>query len=207
MGVLTKDIQLDLSQTRLVRSREASAETEVGRIFADLEQRGVDALARNRISTDGIVIERTVDARYVGQNFELPVTVGTGAIGAAMLRSIGESFNAAHKRLYGYDHPAKEVELVTFRLKVLRPVPKPDLAKQHGSRAPKTLKPQAERSTFFESLGAFVSCPVYERSDFAPGATIVGPAIVEQMDTTTVVPPDFDARADEWGNLILKKKP
>ena len=204
MGVLTKDIQLDLSQTRLVRSGAASAAVEVSRIFADLERRGVETLARNQISTAGIAIERTIDARYVGQNFELPVAVGPGAMDAAMLRVIGEAFNAAHKRLYGYDHPAKEVELVTFRLKALLPVPKPDLAKQHSARTAQALTPKAERRTFFESLSAFVSCPVYERDDFAPGMSLAGPAIVEQMDTTTVVPPDFDARADEWGNLILR---
>jgi len=204
MGVLTKDIQLDLSQTRLVRSRKASAEAEVGRIFADLERRGLEALARNQIPTDGIAIERTIDARYVGQNFELPVAVGLGPIDAAMLRAIGESFNAAHKRLYGYDKPGNEVELVTFRLKVLLPVPKPDLAKQQSAHAAQALTPRSERNTFFESLASFVSCPVYERSDFAPGMTVVGPAIVEQMDTTTVVPPGFGVRADEWGNLILK---
>jgi N-methylhydantoinase A len=206
MGVLTKDVQLDLSQTRLVRTGKAVAAEEVSAIFAALEQRGLDALARNQIAVDGVVIERTVDARYVGQNFELPVAVPKGAVDAATLSTIGEGFNAAHKRLYGYDHPQKEVELVTFRLKVLVPVPKPDLAQAQGVGDSAPPRPRAERRTFFESLGAFVSCPVYERSDLAPGMTLAGPAIVEQMDTTTVVPPDFDARADEWGNLILRRQ-
>jgi N-methylhydantoinase A len=205
MGVLTKDIQLDLSQTRLVRSRSASAAAEVSSIFTELEQRGVEMLARNRIKPERIVIDRTVDARYVGQNFELPVAVGPGAIDSAIIGAVGEGFNAAHKRLYGYDQPAKELELVTFRLKLSLPVAKPAVATQHSAHAPRSATPGAERKTFFESTRSFVSCPVYERADFAPGMAITGPAIVEQMDTTTVVPPDFRARADEWGNLILDR--
>jgi N-methylhydantoinase A len=61
------------------------------------------------------------------------------------------------------------------------------------------------RDAYFHTLDAFVPCPVYERDDFAPGMSLSGPAIVEQMDTTTIVPPDFDAKADPWGNLILTR--
>jgi N-methylhydantoinase A/oxoprolinase/acetone carboxylase beta subunit len=122
-----------------------------------------------------------------------------------MISAAADAFNAAHRRLYGYDQPAKEVELVTFRLKLSLPVAKPRVATQHSAHAPRSATPKAERKTFFESMGAFVSCPVYERADLAPGTAIAGPAIVEQMDTTTVVPPDFRARSDEWGNLILSR--
>jgi len=101
MGVLTKDIQLDMSQTRLVRSSNTSAADEVGEIFAELERRGVETFARNKIDTSGLVMERSVDARYVGQNFELAVAVAPGAIASGTLTAIGGGFNAVHKRLYG----------------------------------------------------------------------------------------------------------
>jgi N-methylhydantoinase A len=207
MGVLTKDVELDLSQTRLVRMTKSSAAVEATEIFGELERRGMEALARNNIVTEGVIIQRSVDARYVGQNFELPVLIAPDVIDSGILKTIGEDFNTAHKRLYGYDQPAKEVELVTFRVKVLLSVPKPDLARSERTEAGKAPEPSWERRAYFDTLGSFVSCPIYERRDCAAGTTVRGPAIIEQMDTTTVVPPDFVARADEWGNLILSVCP
>ncbi|MBK7473353.1 MAG: hypothetical protein IPI73_24680 [Betaproteobacteria bacterium] len=71
MGVLTKNIQLDMSQSRLVRAEPSDAIAPIAAIFHDLEQRARDTFERNSIDTAGLLIERAVDARYVGQNFEL----------------------------------------------------------------------------------------------------------------------------------------
>jgi N-methylhydantoinase A len=205
MGVLTKDIQLDLSQTRLVRGAKSGAATEASSILADLERRGLETLARNGVATDHGVIERSIDARYVGQNFELPVPLPENVTEADLLDAVAAGFHAVHKRLYGYDQPAKEVELVTFRMKVLVAVAKPDFARSQEARAAAAPLARSVRDAYFHTLDAFVPCPVYERDDFAPGMSLSGPAIVEQMDTTTIVPPDFDAKADPWGNLILTR--
>ena len=204
MGVLTKDIQLDLSQTRLIRDSAPSATADVGAIYADLERRAVDTYARHKIALSGLVVERTVDARYVGQNFELSVTVAPRAVSTATLASVRDSFNATHKRLYGYDLPGKEIELITFRIKALLPVPKPGLAQVFGAAPGTSSGPRKTRNAFFSTIQKFVECTVYERIEFTDGTQVQGPAIVEQMDTTTVIPPDFSARADRWGNLILR---
>ena len=61
------------------------------------------------------------------------------------------------------------------------------------------------RSTYFETVDRFVDCPVYDRGALSAGMVITGPAIIEQMDTTTVIPPDFRCECDAWGNLILSQ--
>ena len=65
------------------------------------------------------------------------------------------------------------------------------------------LAPVAARKVYFDDAGGFVDCPVYERNGLSPGDVLQGPAIVEQMDATTVIPPDFRARVDEFSNLLL----
>ena len=204
MGVLTKDIQLDLSQTRLIRDAALTAADDVNGIFESLERRAIDNYARHKIELSGLTIERTVDARYVGQNFELSAPVAGGAVSAATLAAVRTSFNAAHKRLYGYDQPGQQIELITFRIKALLPVPKPGLAPVARAARGTRSGPRKTRQAFFATIQQFVDCPVYDRTELAEGEELAGPAIVEQMDTTTVIPPDFSAIADRWGNLILR---
>lgn len=204
MGVLTKDIALDLSRTRLVRHSNPQAVAEVGEIYAELEHRAVATFTRNNMPIEGLAIERSVDTRYLGQSFELPVAVSPGAISADTLLAVRKGFNAVHKRLYGYDRPESEIELVTYRLKASLPVPKPSISQDPGSTNGTAPVPRGTRRTWFETSQTFLECPVFERATLAPGTLLHGPAIVEQMDTTSVIPPDFEARTDAWGNLILR---
>lgn len=206
MGVLTKDIQLDLSQTRLVRGSPESCADAVADIFATLERRASATFSRNELDTSNLNLERTADVRYTGQNFELPVLVPPEQVGAASLAVVRERFDAAHKRLYGYDKPGEAIEFVTFRLKAFLPVSKPDLVAVAPKAAVGSLVPRTTRETYFETTDEFVRCPIFVRADLIAGMRISGPAIIEQMDTTTVIPTDFDASVDQWGNLILTQK-
>jgi N-methylhydantoinase A len=202
-GVLTKDIQIDLSQTRILRGTSVEIERQVQTIYDELEDRAKATFVRNGLGIDGLVVERTVDARYAGQNFELAVAVPSGAIDGAALDAVRKGFDAVHRRLYGYDQPEKEIELVTFRIKAFLPVEKPKLGRERAAARSGGLVPVGERRTFFESAAGFVACPIYERGDLDAGDAITGPAIIEQMDTTTVIPPGFVARVDELMNLHL----
>lgn len=201
MGVLTKDVQIDLSQTRICRLAEASGAIEA--LFGELAARAERTFIKNGFATAGLELERAVDARYVGQNFELTVVLPAAASGPAAADAIRRGFDAAHKRMYGYDQPEKEIELVTFRVRAALPARVPDLRPSVTGRSG-ALAPMALRRTFFEPAG-FVDCPVYGRDALVAGDRIEGPVILEQMDTTTVVPPDFCCEVDDALNLRLKK--
>lgn len=206
MGVLTKPIQLDLSQTRLVRGQNDATAQAVDAIYGELERRAVDSFGRSGAPASACSMARMADVRYQGQNFELAVDVPAGKISVEALGIARERFDAAHKRLYGYDKPDKEIEIVTFRLQARLPVANPDIAARTDAAAGSAAAPRARRETYFESVDAFVRCPVFARDDLRVGHVVQGPAIVEQMDTTTVIPPDFTGETDAWGNLILRRR-
>ena len=203
MGVLTKDVQLDFSQTRIFFSTASGVTDEVGRIYSGLEDRALDALDRGGLDTRGLIVERALDARYVGQNFELSVPVPAGPIDTAALRSADEAFHEVHRRMYGYDQRDKEIELVTFRIAARLPVARPEL--RSARRPSRRGGPRAatRRPVFFEAAGGFVDCPVHDREELDEGDRLEGPAVIEQMDTTTVVPPDFRLDVDGLLNLHL----
>jgi N-methylhydantoinase A len=119
--------------------------------------------------------------------------------------AVKAGFDKAHKQFYGYRQPEQEAECVTFRLRASLPVPRPKLAGRSATGRAGSLVPRARRKVFFESAGGFVDCPVYARGDLRPSVVLAGPAIVEQMDTTTVLPPDFAARVDTVSNLRLAR--
>lgn len=208
MGVLTKDVQLDLSQTRILRLTEPDAAATLDELYMALNRRARATFADNGIDTAALVVERSVDARYVGQNFELSVPLPSEAVGGDLLAAARSGFDRAHARVYGYDQPDKDVELVTFRAKAVLKTPVPVLRSPEARRRKGPLTPMSGRDTWFESpgleQGRFIPCPVYEREQLLPGDVLYGPAIVEQMDTTTLLPPDFVARVDEHENLRLE---
>ncbi|MEJ0068222.1 MAG: hypothetical protein WDO24_05235 [Pseudomonadota bacterium] len=124
------------------------------------------------------------------------------AIDTAELARLIAAFHRAHKLRYGYDMPDHPIELVTLRLAVLAAranPPSETIGMTAGTLAEARLD---SRSVWFAATG-FVGTPVYQREKLPAETGFAGPAIVEQMDATTVVPPGWDLRVDPRGNLLL----
>jgi N-methylhydantoinase A len=204
-GVLAKDVQIDLSRTCLLRQSDADVAQQIGAIFAELHNRAVQTLRTDGLGDSALVIERSVDARYVGQNFELRVPLDADALGAQAMNAVKAGFDTAHAQFYGFSQLEQEVECVTFRLRASLPVPRVELAGPAPAARIKALQPRSRREVFFEDVDGFVDCAVYARADLRPGDVLDGPAIVDQMDTTTVLPPHFRARVDAVSNLRLEQ--
>ena len=203
MGVLAKNLQMDFSQTRLTRDDGSGICVDVQEVYDELEARAYAAFERNGDDATRVMIERIADARYVGQNHELTISAPTGRVTGATLGLIRERFNAVHQEMYGYAAVDKVMELVTFRLRAWIPMSQLKLAQVELPRRPNGLTPVVTRSVYFEEAGGFVDCPVYERGAFRPDDVLQGPAIIEQMDATTVVPPGLSATVDVHLNLLL----
>jgi len=206
MGVLTKDAQIDVSQTRILRESAAGLGEKMGDIFDALERRAMEIIRRGRLSPARVTFDRSVEARYVGQNFELTVRVALDEQRKVATDSVRKGFDATHKRFYGYDQPSKEMEIVTFRLRASMPGPKLDLAKHSSGDRRSALASIGRRRVAFEASETRIDCPVFDRSQLMPGEELDGPAIIEQMDTTTLLPPDFHAAVDPVGNLLLTRR-
>ena len=150
-----------------------------------------------------LIFERFVDARYVGQSFELTVEMPGAAMTPSAVEVVAQRFHQAHCRLYGYDRQDNAIEFVTYRTRARLSVPRPRIVESLPSHAGAGIEPVGSRLAWFETSERFVECPVYARASLPFGTTLRGPVILEQMDTTTVVPPDFQVACDAWGNLIL----
>jgi N-methylhydantoinase A len=203
MGLLLTDLRADFAVTRLMRASEGSA-AAVAEAFASLaeradrwfEQEGIALADRRRV--------RTADMRYHGQNYELAVAVPDGAITPATIQALAEGFAEAHRQRYGFVAEGEPVELVTMRLEATGTVRKAELkaSPQAGPEAAKAIV--GRRPVWQPETRDFVPTPIYSRDELKPGNRFAGPAIVEQMDATTLVPAGMTARVDPWLNLILE---
>jgi len=203
MGVLVNDLQTDVSRTRITSEGAADCRAIVDAAYRELEDRARSVFAREQRDGARVELSRTADVRYIGQNHELTVEVPAGAIDETTLAIVKDNFHAAHRELFGYASPERQLELVTFRVRSRLAGARREFA---GNGLPQRTggpAPVSGRKAYFTEAGGYIDCPVYERDGLRPGDALTGPAIVEQMDCTTVIPPDFKGTVDAFSNLLL----
>ena len=143
------------------------------------------------------------DLRYFGQNSELILELKNDALDERALAKLVDSFHRRHKDYYGYDMRGQPVEIVNLRLVVTgaRRTIAPERAKlPRGTLKDALLE---KRKVWFAGSG-FVATPVYDRDRLPADARLTGPAIIEQMDTTTVLPPKAKLKLDLHGYLHME---
>ena len=200
MGLLATDLRHDFNATHL----EPLAATGAGALAAALE--ALEAQGRQALSADGVDparmrFVRQLDLRYVGQSWELAVEVEDAGFPPEEVRRLAGRFHEEHERAYGFKAPEEPVEIVSIRLSAVGEISRPELR-----RLPEKADavPAASRLVYFEESGGFVDCPVYERSGLGGGARIDGPAVVQELDSTTLLHPGYRAEVDEFGNLLIR---
>jgi N-methylhydantoinase A len=199
-GLLAAAIEHHHARTLHARTDVADLDA-VHRCLDDLDATGQGRMRAEGVPEDQVRVAYSADMRYVGQAYELEVPIAVPVRRERMPEILG-AFHAAHERVYGYARPQQPVEFVNFRVVHTYPLPRPVVTP--AARATGTLDDArlGERRAYFE---AFVPTPIYERARLPRGARLAGPAIVEQSDTTTVVPPGVTALVDDAGNLRLRR--
>ncbi len=203
MGLLLTDLRADFAATKLLPLAPESV-TEVAEGFAGLVQRAEDWFVHEEIAPENRVLTRTADMRYAGQNYELAVPLPDGPVTAATLETLARGFADAHKQRYGFIAEGEAVQIVTLRLEATGKVRKAELPRYPEAGPDASGAITGQRPVWFPEAQDFVPTPIYSREALLPGNRFAGPAIVEQMDTTTVVPPGMTARVDPYLNLILE---
>jgi N-methylhydantoinase A len=203
MGLLLTDLRADFATTRL-RTLSAAVLADVEDAFRVLRQQAEAWFVEETISLGAQQVARTVDMRYAGQNYELSVPVPDGVITPATLDGLAAGFAKAHQRMYGFVADGEPVQLVTFRVEATGLVRKAAFQPRPLRKADASAAVIGRRDVWFAEAGGFVACPVYDREKLDAGNCIAGPAIVEQMDATTVIPPGMVARVESFLNLILE---
>jgi N-methylhydantoinase A len=209
IGLLHAEVRGDFSLTRLVVA-EPSGLKSLKEGFATLKQRGAEWF-KGESETHGSY-HWFADLRYLGQNFELIMELASDTLDEPTLRKLCEAFHERHKDHYGYDMRDQPIEIVNLRLVVIgqrEPVPFERADLPHGEVKAALLE---KRNVWFAETG-YVMTPVYDRDQLPAETSIPGPAIIDQMDTTTVVPPNATIAQDRHGYLhmelvtISSKKP
>ncbi len=168
----------------------------------ELVRKAVETLSREGLNEENMVIQRFMDVKYFSQSQFFTVEIPPGEI--KDLSAATAQFLAAMQAKYGYNLPPGyvPVEVVNIRVIGMGVIPKPDLVKiDRKGKLDDAKKPS--RKVWFKDAG-FVETAIYERGLLPVGAIFEGPAIVEQPDTTTVLPPRTNCRVDDYGNLIIK---
>jgi N-methylhydantoinase A len=177
----------------------------VNRCLAELDAAGQARMREEGVPAPAVRVTYAADMRYVGQAYELEVPISAPMTGDAVDGAVA-SFHAAHERVYGYARARQPIEFVNFRAVHRYPLPPPVLhppARERGTAGDARI---GERPAHFGSAG-FVPTAIYERARLPLGARVPGPAIIEQADTTTVVPPRYAAVVDDAGNLRIGRAP
>jgi N-methylhydantoinase A len=210
MGLLAADIKHDDVRTRVGPLRERLP--ALHEVFAEMEGAARRQLEREGFASEQQRLLRSLDLRYRGQAFELNLTVGQEAVAArgaaegepSAYRQIAEMFHRRHKEVYGHSNPAETIELVNARLSAYGLVDKPAAARLAATGAALEAALVERRPAWW--AGRAHDCPVWERDRLPEGAVLAGPAIVEEFGATTVVPPGWQGRVDEHGNLRFERE-
>jgi N-methylhydantoinase A len=202
LGILASDVVKDYSRTVLWRVSGKLPSAQLDREFSTLQKQAAKDFHQE--AWQGRVhYQRSVDTRYRGQGYELNLPI-TG--------SLLKEFEREHHRRYGYAHPAREVELVTLRLRATLPTTTTHVGTAALVSLPRA-KPRGPVRTKLGSLstpkasvlfdGKKLATAIYSRDTLQPGGTYSGPAIVTEYSATTVIPPGNDFHLDGAGNLVI----
>lgn len=173
--------------------------------FAALEKEGRQHLAEAGIR-DGVTARASADMRYLSQRYEVNVALPAGPLGPELQEKLHDTFYAAYRQRYGREIREVPVETVSWRLTVSGPPPQ--LAVTWPSQSAASAGPVAKgrRPVVFAGADAAIDCPVYERARLSPGAAISGPAIIEDHESTSVVPPGARIEVDDLRMLVISLK-
>jgi N-methylhydantoinase A len=199
LGCLAADLRADFVRTfgnRCDRLAPSALEAAYG---------GLEAEARTWLENEGVPVqaarfERSAEMRYVGQSFELRASLPEGPL--ASLDAMLEAFYEAYEQTYGYADREAPVEIVDLRVQVVGRTPKPRLQRTDGGGQARSAAHAAPATRRISWANHEHEARIYDRTALRPGDLVRGPVVIEQDDTTTVVPPGFHVRVDGYFNLI-----
>ena len=207
-GLLLAPISFDLTRSYLARLDRVDVAALAG-ILEEMEREGRGRVAAAGVAEEAMTVRRTADLRYVGQGYEIRVPVPPGIPDRALLDEVRRLFEQEYARFYGQTSEGVPLEVVNWRISVAGPRPDFEhlparLLQRHDSvGAPPVARPRY-RSALFDGAAGFVPTPVYQRHLLAADFSAAGPAIIEEAESTTVVPPGWSAAVSADGCLLLR---
>ncbi len=205
LGLLMSDVKHDYVRSKLVALKEIDLE-EVNRPFAQLMEQARADLRSEGFNESEMAMQPFLDLRYAGQGYELTVPSPMPPLKPADLDLMRRRFDSQHEQAHGHKAESEPVELVSLRLVSTGLVPQAKLSPVKSTGKKLEAAKSGERKIFFGKEHGMLNCRIYARNLLEPGHKIVGPAVIEQMDTTTVIHPEQEAIVDSYRNMIVKSR-
>lgn len=201
LGLLMADTKFDISRSNVMLAEEENL-PKVQKIFDTLTAEGNELLDKEGVAEKDRSFTYLIECRYERQNYEIGIEV-KGQFGKEVMEEMIERFHQEHNRSYGYFNRSMKLQMVNYRVSAIGDIIKPDLAEMPADPNAEPPKPFTTREVLFDREKDYITTNIYNRNDFKPGCTIMGPAIIEQMDSTSVIPPDWKAYTDGYQNIIV----
>lgn len=203
IGLLGAPVAADLS-TSLPMRLSAWDPKAVDALKAALQAQGREVVLASQVPADRIGFSYTVDMRHVGQGYEISVALPElDPADPAFLNELLARFHANYVALYGRAVAGTDAEVITWRIRASGPKHEVSLAGLRGEAGAVRDPRKGTRPVFFSELGKYALTPVYDQYALLPGVPVVGPAIIEQRESTVVMGPNASASLDAEHNLIM----
>jgi N-methylhydantoinase A len=206
LGLTLPDVAHDYVQTILADLKLVDP-TGVDSVFNGLEASGVRDVKTARSDVRDMVVRRSVDLKYANQTFTLTVEVDSGRFSQASSAAVRERFHQKHEAMYGLRFEQEPIEIVNLRVSVIGKLQSMRIEKSaaRSGMLKDALKGSREVFFFGEQSG-FRRSPIYDSERLPAGAAIEGGAVIEQENSTIIVPPTYTAKIDDYRNTIIGKQ-
>jgi len=204
LGLLCSDVRHDYMRSGMADIATVDAATAEG-IFAELERQAAAEVAAEGLNASQVVFERQFDMRYAGQGYELRISLsGISDIRQdGALAMIANRFHDVHAEVHGHAARDNAVEIVSYRLRAIVPMPK--FVPQKKADIPSATPSPAGQRFVLLDVGRQVIATVWRRDELPSGFEADGPAIIEQLDATTLVPDGWRFSCDAFDNIVLER--
>ena len=203
IGLIMSDVKHDYIRSKMQPMDELTV-AQVNGMFARLEKLAADELHEDGFKPEQVRIQRALDMRYAGQGYEISMPCDEQALHDGGLAALRRQFDAQHRAMFGHMAPEEAVEVVSYRVRGLGLVPGVEMPRFKPTGATLADAQRTSRTARFD--GRDLECPVYQRERLDVGLTLNGPAILDQLDCTTVIYAGQQARVDDWKNLIVTQE-
>lgn len=146
---------------------------------------------------------RQLDIRFVGQSHELSIHAPNRQLAPLDVEELLDRFLKEHDRAYGFSAPDEPVEVVNLRLTAIGKITKPKSRELESAGTDLVEAQKGVRSVYFAESNGYIDCPVYDRYQLAAAQHLEGPAVVVELDATTVIHPGYEMHVDRFGNLVI----
>jgi N-methylhydantoinase A len=200
-GALGLPIKHNFATTRKIRNVPSQIDAIID-VFEKLKSQGMQRINKDKINFEKVEFKLFIDARYVGQKFEITIPIFENELREKNVKAILDRFHDIHKAKYTYCHPQKDIEILTFRLTAVGTIRRVHLPKLPKSGRVLNDFVKTRRNVFLNDN--WVECPIYDGENLEKGLKIKGPALIERTDTTIIIPERKKGIVDDYGNILIR---